>query len=92
MNLSLCGVAFATNGVDNFMSSVMGIDKHDLVSKMEGFAVQGIQGEHSHIYSKYVRILLHCIGAAKNHQERVSQLRGQVRETINHKLRKLVLC
>ncbi|KAF8436345.1 hypothetical protein L210DRAFT_3648115 [Boletus edulis BED1] len=40
----------------------MGVDKIDLVSKMEGFAVQGMRG------------------AAKNHQERVSHLRGQIDE------------
>ncbi|KAG2108476.1 uncharacterized protein F5147DRAFT_773676 [Suillus discolor] len=38
------GVAFATEGVQHFMGSVMGIDNQDLVSKMEGFAVQGMKG------------------------------------------------
>ncbi|KAF8452803.1 hypothetical protein L210DRAFT_3639263 [Boletus edulis BED1] len=32
-------------GVQNFIGSVIGIDAHDLVSKMEGFAIQGIKGE-----------------------------------------------
>ncbi|KAG1886378.1 uncharacterized protein F5891DRAFT_1201046 [Suillus fuscotomentosus] len=42
-DLLLRGVAFATKGVQHFMSSVMGIDNQDLVSKMEGFAVQGMK-------------------------------------------------
>ncbi|KAG1894163.1 uncharacterized protein F5891DRAFT_961964 [Suillus fuscotomentosus] len=43
-DLLLRGVTFATKGVQHFMSSVMGIDNQDLVSKMEGFAVQGMKG------------------------------------------------
>ncbi|KAG6372114.1 hypothetical protein JVT61DRAFT_8828 [Boletus reticuloceps] len=70
-SLPLRGVAFATDGVEDFMPSVMGVDKQEMVSKMEGYAVQGVRG------------------AAKNHQERVSQLRGQVREIINRKLREI---
>ncbi|KAG2752759.1 hypothetical protein P692DRAFT_201706736 [Suillus brevipes Sb2] len=40
----LRGVAFATEGVCDFMSTVMNVDSQDLVSKMEGFSVQGMQG------------------------------------------------
>ncbi|KAG2143101.1 hypothetical protein DEU56DRAFT_870617 [Suillus clintonianus] len=43
-DLPLRGIAFSTDGVENFMGTVMGIDNQDLVSKMEGFAVQGMQG------------------------------------------------
>ncbi|KAI6026437.1 hypothetical protein BKA83DRAFT_4462843 [Pisolithus microcarpus] len=43
-DLPLRGVAFATEGIADFMGSVMGIDTQDLVSKLEGFAVQGIKG------------------------------------------------
>ncbi|KAG1791817.1 uncharacterized protein HD556DRAFT_1432770 [Suillus plorans] len=43
-DLPLRGISFATEGVDEFMSSVMNIDNQDLVSKMEGFAVQGMKG------------------------------------------------
>jgi len=35
---------FTTEGVRNFMGSVIGIDDQEFVSKMEGFAVQGIKG------------------------------------------------
>ncbi|KAG1786002.1 hypothetical protein EV424DRAFT_1306164, partial [Suillus variegatus] len=43
-DLPLHGIAFATEGVNEFMGSVMNIDDQDLVSKMEGFAVQGMKG------------------------------------------------
>jgi len=45
-DLPLCGIAFATTGVEDFMGSVMGVDAQDLVSKMEGFAAHGIRGEY----------------------------------------------
>jgi hypothetical protein len=35
---------FATEGVRDFMGSVIGIDSQEFVSKMEGFAVQGMKG------------------------------------------------
>ncbi|KAG2151061.1 uncharacterized protein EDB93DRAFT_1083771 [Suillus bovinus] len=44
MDLPLCGIAFATEGVHEFMGLVINIDDQDLVSKMEGFAVQGMKG------------------------------------------------
>ncbi|KAG2030987.1 hypothetical protein BDR03DRAFT_1016555 [Suillus americanus] len=44
-DLPLQGVALATEGVQYFMGSVMGINNQDLVSKMEGFAVQGMTGK-----------------------------------------------
>ncbi|KAI6100913.1 hypothetical protein EDD16DRAFT_1463800, partial [Pisolithus croceorrhizus] len=43
-DLLLRGIAFTTEGVADFLGSVMGIDTQDLVSKMEGFAIQGIKG------------------------------------------------
>lgn len=43
-DLPLRAVAFATDGVVDFMGSVMRIDEQDLTGKMEGFAVRGIQG------------------------------------------------
>ncbi|KAF8834718.1 hypothetical protein BDN67DRAFT_872571, partial [Paxillus ammoniavirescens] len=43
-DLPLWGIPFATEGVEDFMGMVMGVDTQDLVSKMEGFAVQGIRG------------------------------------------------
>ena len=43
-NLSMRSIAFATEGVNNFMGGVMGIDTQDFLNKMEGFAIQGIKG------------------------------------------------
>jgi hypothetical protein len=43
-DLPLRGVMFATEGVDEFMASVMNVDNQDLISKIKGFAVQGIKG------------------------------------------------
>ncbi|KAG1722922.1 uncharacterized protein EDB91DRAFT_1240165 [Suillus paluster] len=43
-DLPLRGVTFATEGVHDFMESVIGIDNQDFVSKMEGFAIQGMKG------------------------------------------------
>ncbi|KAG2347749.1 hypothetical protein BDR05DRAFT_944774 [Suillus weaverae] len=44
-DLMLQGITFSTDGIKNFMGTVMGIDEQDLVSKMEGFVVQGMQEE-----------------------------------------------
>jgi hypothetical protein len=38
------GVAFATAGIEHFLEGVMKIDTQDFLGKMEGFAVQGVQG------------------------------------------------
>ncbi|KAG0705574.1 hypothetical protein DFH29DRAFT_799878 [Suillus ampliporus] len=69
-DLPLRSLTFATEGVQDFMHSVMGIDNQDLVSKMEGFAVQGVKG------------------AAKNHQQRVSETRTAICNLINSTLHK----
>ncbi|KAI5980855.1 hypothetical protein EDD15DRAFT_2133692, partial [Pisolithus albus] len=53
-DLPLRGVAFATEGVENFMGTVMHIDNQDLVSKMEGFAVQGIKGSATANYQQCI--------------------------------------
>jgi len=47
-DLLLRGVTFATEGVQDFMESVVGIDNQDLVNKMEGFAIQGMKGTCFH--------------------------------------------
>ncbi|KAG1800238.1 uncharacterized protein HD556DRAFT_1305027 [Suillus plorans] len=44
-DLPLRGIAFATKGIKNFMGTIMEVDNQDLVSKMEGFAVQGMKEE-----------------------------------------------
>ncbi|KAI6038053.1 hypothetical protein EDC04DRAFT_2550303, partial [Pisolithus marmoratus] len=45
-DLPLCSIAFMTKGIEDFMWSVMGMEMQDVISKMEGFAVQGIKGKH----------------------------------------------
>ncbi|KAG1734233.1 uncharacterized protein EDB91DRAFT_1238445 [Suillus paluster] len=70
-DLPLHGIAFATEGVDNFMESVMDVDNQEFVTKMEGFALHGIRG------------------AAKNHQQRCCNLRGEIRQLINNKLQQI---
>ncbi|KAL4066813.1 hypothetical protein J3A83DRAFT_4190046 [Scleroderma citrinum] len=50
-DLLLQTIAFMTEGVANFMGSVMGIDVQTFITKMEGFAMQGYQGYiHSSFY------------------------------------------
>ncbi|KAG1816410.1 uncharacterized protein BJ212DRAFT_1480862 [Suillus subaureus] len=44
-DLPLCGIAFATEGVQDFMESIMNLDNQDLISKMEGFAMSGMHEE-----------------------------------------------
>ncbi|KAG1724775.1 hypothetical protein EDB19DRAFT_1834028 [Suillus lakei] len=44
-DLPLRAITFTIPGVNHFMDSVMGIDTQDFISKMEGFAIQGIKGE-----------------------------------------------
>jgi hypothetical protein len=43
-DLPLHGVAFATEGVDNFLEGAMKTDTQYFIGKMEGFAVQGVKG------------------------------------------------
>ena len=90
-DLSLHGITFASKGIEKFMGTVMRIDDQDLVSRMEGFAVQGVKGgslflfpstEDSNYYS----------GAVDNYQQRVSNVRGTIREIINAELRKCYSC
>ncbi|KAH7918192.1 hypothetical protein BV22DRAFT_1024987 [Leucogyrophana mollusca] len=64
-DLPLRPIGFATHGVKEFMPTVMGMDTQDSITKMEGFAVQGIKGR-----------------AAKNHQQRVSEVRGKIHKEI----------
>ncbi|KAG1758475.1 hypothetical protein EDD22DRAFT_783882, partial [Suillus occidentalis] len=64
-DLPLHGVTFTTEGVDEFMSSVMNIDNQDLISKMEGFAIQGMKGtmkNHQKQCSKVHSEICHEIG------------------------------
>lgn len=44
-DLPLHGIAFAMQGIDNFMGPVMNLDNQDIVGKMEGFTMNGICSE-----------------------------------------------
>lgn len=48
-DLSLNGVSFAMDGVDDFLDTVMDIDNQDLLLKMEGYAAQEIKGEINYL-------------------------------------------
>jgi hypothetical protein len=47
-DMPMRGAIFTTPGVENFLEGVMRTDTQDFLGKMEGFAVQGIQGIISH--------------------------------------------
>ncbi|KAG6855514.1 hypothetical protein H0H87_001791 [Tephrocybe sp. NHM501043] len=67
-DISMKGIAFATQGVENVLEGAMRMDTQDFLGKMEGFAVTGVQG------------------AAQNHQQRVSAIRGEICNVINNNL------
>jgi len=89
-DLPLRGVAFATEGVEDFLESAMKTDTQDFIGKMEGFAVQGVKGllRPTHPFRLYV-VLNVDTGAAKNHQQRVSTLRADIRNEIQQGLREV---
>ncbi|KAG1871317.1 hypothetical protein DFJ58DRAFT_644462, partial [Suillus subalutaceus] len=82
-DLALRGITFNTEGVDNFMESTMNIDSQDLMSKMEGYAMQGnLDISTSNTYDLMA-------GAAKSHQDCCSKARGETRHIINQKLQEI---
>lgn len=44
LTFPLRSIAFTTEGIEEFMLSMMNIGNQDLISKMEGFAIQGMKG------------------------------------------------
>ncbi|KAG1786177.1 hypothetical protein EV424DRAFT_1551498 [Suillus variegatus] len=44
LTFPLRSIAFTTEGIEEFMPSMMNIGNQDLISKMEGFAIQGMKG------------------------------------------------
>ena len=40
----LNSITFATAGVEDFMSTTMGVNQQDFIAKLEGYAIQGIKG------------------------------------------------
>lgn len=69
------------------MGTVMHIDDQDLVSKMEGFAVQGMKGDFQFLFPS-IEASDYNLGAADNYQQRISKVWGTIQGIINAKLRK----
>ena len=55
------------------MGTVMHIDDQDLVSKMEGFAVQGMKGDFQFLFPS-IEASDYNLGAADNYQQRISKV------------------
>jgi hypothetical protein len=84
--MPLRAVAFATDGVEHFLEGVIKTDTQDFLGKMEGFAVQGVKGMN--ISSMNFMLLSIILGAAQNHQQRVSTIRADIRNEISEGLSK----
>ena len=62
-DLPLCSVSYATKGVEHLIDSVLKINNADFISKMEGFAIQGIRSKfvvfcvYSYKYSSCIQVL-----------------------------------
>lgn len=78
---------FLTEGIQKFMGTVMNIDNQDLVNKMEGFTIQGVKGS---LYTLQIVLLILAVypGSVMNHQQCISQVRSEIQDCINQKLRK----
>ena len=49
-DLPLHGLSFATKGVSKFLEHGLKMDTQEFLCKMEGFAIQGVQGESIYLY------------------------------------------
>ena len=83
---------FATEGVQDFMGATMGIDKQKIMSRMEGFALQGVKGLfHSvFLFSVHLFLLSLPLGAALNHRQLITQAHLAIHDIINRKLYKSI--
>lgn len=88
-SLPLTGMSFATDGVDNFVRDTLKTDPQDLLAKMEGFAIQGVKGTLVYIRIPDLNSLIFIVGAARNHQQRVSGVRANIRNEVTEGLSKL---
>jgi hypothetical protein len=84
------GVLFATPSVENFLEGVMKTHTQDFLGKMEGFAIQGIQGKPMIyiILVCHLSQLTYMTGAAKNYKQRISSMHMDIRSIINDNLSK----
>ncbi|KAI9566715.1 hypothetical protein HD554DRAFT_2174148 [Boletus coccyginus] len=58
-DLPLCAITFETEGVKDFMGTMIGVDIVVFISKMDGFAVQGVQGTASNLPTTCFTCLRH---------------------------------
>src|SRR5712691_6426065 len=86
-DMPLRAVAFTTNGVEHFLEGVIKTNTQDFLGKMEGFTVQGMKGIN--ISSADFMLLSIILGAAQNHQQRVSAIRADIQNEISEALSKL---
>jgi hypothetical protein len=76
------------------MGSIMNLDMTDIISKMEGYAVQGIKGVYiinTFVKNTYPRSNI-LLGSAQNHATRVAHIRSVIREMIVTKLCRWTNC
>jgi hypothetical protein len=87
------GVSFATPSIGNFLKGVMKTDIQDFLGKMEGFAIQGIQGKPMIyiILVHHLSQLTYMTGAAKNHKQQISSMHTDIWSIINDNLSKLTI-
>ena len=87
-DIPLYGISFATQGVENFMGTVMNVENQDLISKMEGYAVQGVHGKRcrSHILTE----MYLASGTASNYRQCVRHICSQIRSIITKGLRMFI--
>ena len=80
-------IIFSTDRLNDFIEQVFHIDNQDFVTRVEGFAVQGLKGTLIvHIQTYYIRSnCAHNLGAGKSHTK-LTELRSAVRNVINQKL------
>jgi hypothetical protein len=91
-DMSMRAVAFSTEGVKNFLEGAMKADTQHFLSKMEGFVIQGIKGLEINVCFCFVSLMQQNFeGAAKNHQQRVSTVRGKIWAELNEGLSMLFM-
>jgi hypothetical protein len=85
-NLPLQSRSYNTPGISGFMETTLKMDRTDFLGKMEGFSLQGLKGTWLNSSRCLSTINQLPSGSAKNRQQRVSQLRSQIRQMMNTKL------
>lgn len=82
-------VSFATTGLDNFLKDALKLDDHELLARMEGFAIQGLKGTVLTFCTPVYAVYRNYIGTAGNYKKMVSTCRAENRAEILNQLCKL---